>query len=46
MVTIQLEYQGDLHCSAVHEPSGTEITTDGKDLLILSSRDILAKVTK
>jgi len=28
MVTIQLEYQGDLHCSAVHEPSGTEITTD------------------
>jgi chaperonin GroES len=25
---------------------GTEITSDGKDLLILSSRDILAKVTK
>jgi len=28
MVTIQLEYQGDLHCKAVHEPSGTELTTD------------------
>ncbi|MEI7859888.1 MAG: co-chaperone GroES [Acidimicrobiales bacterium] len=25
---------------------GTEISADGKDLLILSSRDILAKVTK
>ena len=25
---------------------GTEISSDGKDLLILSSRDILAKVTK
>ncbi len=25
---------------------GTEITVDGKDLLILSSRDVLAKVTK
>ena len=28
MVAIQLEYQGDLHCKAVHEPSGTELTTD------------------
>ena len=25
---------------------GTEITVDGEDLLILSSRDVLAKVTK
>jgi chaperonin GroES len=25
---------------------GTEITTDGEDLLILSGRDVLAKVTK
>lgn len=28
MVTIQLEYQGDLHCKAVHGPSSTELTTD------------------
>ncbi len=28
MVAIQLEYQGDLHCKAVHGPSGTVITTD------------------
>ena len=28
MVTIQLEYQGDLHCKAVHGPSGMELTTD------------------
>jgi putative redox protein len=28
MVAIRLEYQGDLHCKAVHEPSGTVITTD------------------
>lgn len=28
MVTIQIEYQGDLHCKAVHGPSGTELTTD------------------
>ena len=28
MVAIQLEYQGDLHCKAVHGPSGTEIFTD------------------
>ncbi|HEY0161088.1 MAG TPA: OsmC family protein [Edaphobacter sp.] len=28
MVAIQLEYQGDLHCVAVHGPSGTELTTD------------------
>lgn len=28
MVAIALEYQGDLHCRAVHGPSGTEITTD------------------
>jgi chaperonin GroES len=25
---------------------GTEITVDGEDLLILSQRDVLAKVTK
>ena len=28
MVTIQLEYQGDLHCKAIHEPSATELNTD------------------
>lgn len=28
MVSIQLEYQGDLHCRAVHGPSGTELATD------------------
>jgi putative redox protein len=28
MVTIQLEYQGDLHCRAVHGPSGTVLSTD------------------
>jgi putative redox protein len=28
MVSIQLEYQGDLHCSAVHGPSGTTVSTD------------------
>ena len=28
MVSIQLEYQGDLHCSAVHGPSGTALSTD------------------
>jgi putative redox protein len=28
MVAIQLEYQGDLHCRAVHGPSGTELNTD------------------
>jgi len=28
MVAIQIEYQGDLHCKAVHGPSGTELTTD------------------
>lgn len=28
MVSIQLEYQGDLHCNAVHGPSGTTLTTD------------------
>src|SRR5579871_5115386 len=28
MVSIALEYQGDLHCKAVHGPSGTELTTD------------------
>jgi putative redox protein len=28
MVTIQLEYQGDLHCKAVHGPSSTELNTD------------------
>ena len=28
MVSFQLEYQGDLHCKAVHGPSGTELFTD------------------
>jgi putative redox protein len=28
MVNIQVEYQGDLHCKAIHGPSGTKVTTD------------------
>ena len=28
MVAIQIEYQGDLHCKAVHGPSSTQLTTD------------------
>jgi putative redox protein len=28
MVTIQIQYQGDLRCEAVHEPSGTHLNTD------------------
>jgi putative redox protein len=28
MVTITGEYQGDLHCTAVHGPSGTQLSTD------------------
>lgn len=28
MVTIQLSYQGNLRCSAVHVPSGNVLTTD------------------
>jgi putative redox protein len=28
MVAIQLEYEGDLHCRAVHGPSKTVLTTD------------------
>jgi len=28
MVAIQVEYQGELHCKAVHGPSGTELSTD------------------
>jgi putative redox protein len=28
MVPIKIEYQGDLHCQAVHGPSGTALTTD------------------
>jgi putative redox protein len=28
MVSIQYEYQGDLHCKAVHGPSTTELNTD------------------
>lgn len=28
MVSIQIEYQGDLHCKAVHGSSGTELYTD------------------
>jgi len=28
MVSIQIEYQGDLHCKAIHGPSGAELSTD------------------
>jgi putative redox protein len=28
MVKVAVKYEGDLHCSAVHCPSGNEITTD------------------
>ena len=28
MVEIRLDYEGDLHCSAVHGPSGAVISTD------------------
>ncbi len=28
MVAIKMEYEGDLHCKAVHGPSGTELSTD------------------
>ena len=28
MVTIHMEYEGDLHCRAVHEPSTTALATD------------------
>jgi putative redox protein len=28
MVAIQTEYQGDLHCKAVHKPSSTQLSTD------------------
>jgi len=28
MVTIDIQYQGDLRCEAVHQPSGTHLTTD------------------
>lgn len=28
MVTITIEYEGDLHCRAVHGPSGTVLSTD------------------
>jgi putative redox protein len=28
MVSITMKYEGDLHCTAVHGPSGTELTTD------------------
>jgi len=28
MVKIQMEYEGDLHCKAVHGPSGRELATD------------------
>ena len=28
MVSIQVEYQGDLHCKATHGPSGAELSTD------------------
>jgi len=28
MVVIELEYEGDLHCRAVHSPSGTALSTD------------------
>jgi putative redox protein len=28
MVSIQVEYQGELHCKATHGPSGAELSTD------------------
>jgi len=28
MVAITVAYQGDLHCEAIHEPSGTALMTD------------------
>lgn len=28
MVTIDIQYQGDLHCEAVHQPSGARVSTD------------------
>ena len=28
MVEINIQYQGDLHCEAVHGPSGTALSTD------------------
>lgn len=28
MIEIRIDYQGDLHCSATHGPSGTVLTTD------------------
>ncbi len=28
MVSIRTEYQGDLHCTVLHEPSGTILNTD------------------
>ncbi len=28
MVAMQFEYQGELHCKAVHGPSGSELNTD------------------
>lgn len=28
MVKVELKYEGDLHCQAVHSPSGTAIATD------------------
>lgn len=28
MVTIDIQYQGDLRCEAVHQPSGTHLNTD------------------
>jgi uncharacterized OsmC-like protein len=28
MVEIKIDYQGDLHCSALHMPSGTTLETD------------------
>jgi len=28
MVAIQIEYQGDLHCQAIHTPSATALATD------------------
>ena len=28
MVSIRMDYEGDLHCKAVHGPSGSELATD------------------
>lgn len=31
MVAIQVKYEGELHCKAMHSPSGTTLTTDAPE---------------